>query len=127
MLVPSEIHISPVSTSIVLPQEGPSRLGSPGKLALLAPAPVSLGIEPKSLRRRWLEMNDRATSPSEFVCSGCGATYEVTTTVFANPVEDYADCVLCGKLLAEWDSDHVPLFRLIRTPDGKSPREKPIA
>ena len=73
------------------------------------------------------ESEPKGESPSEFVCSGCGATYEVTVTDFANPVEDYAECVLCGEVLAEWDSTHVPLFRLIRTPEGKTPRSKPIA
>ena len=46
---------------------------------------------------------------------------------FPEPVEDDAECVLCGYPLAEWRSTSVPLFRLFPTPDGETPRDKPIA
>jgi hypothetical protein len=60
-------------------------------------------------------------------CSECGALYQVTKTRFPTPVKDYAECVVCGCMLAEWNSTDVPLYRLIRTPDGEQPAEKPIA
>jgi hypothetical protein len=37
-----------------------------------------------------------------FTCSECGALYEVTRTQFPERVEDCAECVECGCLLAEW-------------------------
>jgi hypothetical protein len=46
---------------------------------------------------------------------------------FSEPVEDWAECVECGCVMAEWNSSSLPLYRLIRTPDGRSPPEKPIA
>jgi len=65
--------------------------------------------------------------PETFSCRGCGALYEVTRMEFPEPVEDDAECVLCGYPLAEWRSTSVPLFRLFPTPDGETPRDKPIA
>jgi hypothetical protein len=62
-----------------------------------------------------------------FCCSECGALYEVTRMRFEAAVEDYAECVACGCTLAEWNTTDVPLYRLIRTPDGDEPAEKPIA
>jgi transcription elongation factor Elf1 len=62
-----------------------------------------------------------------FSCSDCGALYQVTRTRFSAPVKDYADCVVCGCTLAKWNTTDVPLYRLIRTPDGEQPAEKPIA
>jgi transcription elongation factor Elf1 len=66
-------------------------------------------------------------APETFTCPECGSLYEVTRTKFAEPVEDYAECVECGCVMAEWNSSSVPLYRLIRTPDGRSPPEKPVA
>ena len=63
-------------------------------------------------------------APETFTCPECGSVYEVT---FREPVEDYAECVECGCVMAEWNSYSVPLYRLIRRPDGRSPPEKPIA
>jgi uncharacterized paraquat-inducible protein A len=67
------------------------------------------------------------TKKETFSCSECGALYEVTRTHFEAAVEDYAECVVCGCTLAEWKTNDVPLYRLIRTPDGDQPAEKPIA
>jgi hypothetical protein len=64
--------------------------------------------------------------PQSFTCENCGALYEVRFTEFANPVADYAECICCKETLAEWNSTSVPLYRLIRTPDGKTPPGKPM-
>ena len=68
-----------------------------------------------------------ADAPETFTCSECGALYEVTRTNFPEPVEDCAECVECGCLMCEWSTTSVPLYRLIRTSDGRTPPEKPIA
>jgi hypothetical protein len=65
--------------------------------------------------------------PETFTCSECGALYEVTRTNFPEPVEDCAECVECGCLMCEWSTTSVPLHRLIRTADGRTPPDKPIA
>jgi uncharacterized Zn finger protein len=66
-------------------------------------------------------------TPETFTCPECGSVYEVTRMEFPEPVEDYAKCVECGCVMAEWNSSSLALYRLIRTPDGRSPPEKPIA
>jgi hypothetical protein len=68
-----------------------------------------------------------ADAPETFTCSECGALYEVTRTQFPEPVKDRAECVECGCLLAEWNTSSVPLYRLIRTQDGQTPPDKPMA
>ena len=68
-----------------------------------------------------------ADAPETFSCPECRALYKVTRTTFPEPVEDYAECVECGCLLAEWSTSSVPLYRLVRTPDGRTPPEKPMA
>jgi uncharacterized Zn finger protein len=65
-----------------------------------------------------------ADAPETFTCPECGALYEVTRTQFPEPVKD---CAECGCLLAEWNTSSVPLYRLIRTPDGRTPPDKPMA
>jgi transcription elongation factor Elf1 len=66
-------------------------------------------------------------APETFTCPECGALYEVTRTKFPEPVEDCAECVECGCVMAEWNTSSVPLYRLIRTPGGRTPPEKPMA
>ena len=68
-----------------------------------------------------------ADASETFTCSECGALYQVTRTQFPEPVKDRAECVECGCLLAEWNTSSVPLYRLIRTPDGRTPSDKPMA
>ena len=68
-----------------------------------------------------------ADAPETFTCPECGALYEVARTNFPEPVEDRAECVECGCVLAEWNTTSVPLYRLVKTADGRTPPEKPIA
>ena len=75
----------------------------------------------------WHERRAMAGAPETFTCSECGALYEVTRTQFPEPVKDRAECVECGCLMCEWSTTSVPLYRLIRTSDGRTPPEKPIA
>ena len=65
-----------------------------------------------------------ADVPETFTCPECASVYEVTRTKLPEPDEDYAECVSCGCVMAKWNTSEVPLFRLIRTPDGRSPPEK---
>ena len=67
-----------------------------------------------------------ADASETFICPECGALYEVTRTNFPERVEDCADCIECGCLMCEWNTTSVPLYRLIRTSDGRRPPEKPI-
>jgi transcription initiation factor TFIIIB Brf1 subunit/transcription initiation factor TFIIB len=43
-------------------------------------------------------------TPENFTCPECGSVYEVTWTEFPEPVEDYAECVECGCVMAEWNT-----------------------
>jgi hypothetical protein len=107
-----------------------TRVSRPYRPGLTPAFPLCTG--PKTSRApSWRSLfADRAVmaeAPETFTCSECGSVYEVTRTHFPEPVKDYAECVECGCLLAEWNTCSVPLYRLIRTPDGRSPSEKPMA
>ena len=68
-----------------------------------------------------------ADTAETFTCPEGGALYEVTRTNFPEQVEDCAKCIECGCLKCKWNTTSVPLYRLIRTSDSRTPPEKPIA
>lgn len=47
----------------------------------------------------------------DFTCE-CGAVYAVTVRRFPMRDSDSANCHVCGKIMAEWNSTSVPSFRL---------------
>ena len=53
-----------------------------------------------------------------FACPTCAALYEVTIQHLSMRDKDRASCFVCRKVMVAWDSPHVPLFRLIKKPDG---------
>ena len=66
-----------------------------------------------------------ADAPETFTCPECGALYEVTRTTFPEPVEDCAECVECGCLMAEWNTSSLLLYRLSeRRTGGCLPRSR---
>ena len=51
-----------------------------------------------------------------FFCP-CGALYSVTRSRLPAKESNIAKCVVCGKIMDEWDSRDVPTFKLIHRPD----------
>jgi transcription elongation factor Elf1 len=52
-----------------------------------------------------------------FACPTCAAVYEVSVQHLSMRDKDRASCFVCRKVMVEWDSTHVPFFRLVRKPD----------
>jgi predicted Zn finger-like uncharacterized protein len=52
-----------------------------------------------------------------FFCPHCGALYSVTRSRLPAKESNVAKCVVCGKIMDEWDSRDVPTFKLIHRPD----------
>jgi hypothetical protein len=57
-----------------------------------------------------------AAPPTTCACSSCGALYEVNVQHFSVKDTDHANCFVCKRVLAQWDSAYVPFFKLIRAP-----------
>ena len=50
----------------------------------------------------------------------CGAEYKRTETKFLVPHTGHAPCKVCGATLKSWlGTTHVPIFELVKRPDGK--------
>ena len=47
-----------------------------------------------------------------FFCPHCGALYSVTRSRLSAKESNIAKCVVCGKIMDEWDSRDVPTFSL---------------
>ena len=52
-----------------------------------------------------------------FFCLHCGALYAVTHKRLPNPDSNVAKCVVCGQIMAKWDSTDVPTFELVHRPE----------
>jgi hypothetical protein len=52
-----------------------------------------------------------------FFCPLCGALYAVTYSRLSTSDSNVAKCVVCGRIMAQWDSTKVPTFRLIHRPE----------
>lgn len=57
-------------------------------------------------------------APTTFACPTCGALYEVTIQHLSLRDKDQAGCFVCRKVMVQWDSTHVPFFRLVKKPDN---------
>ena len=49
-----------------------------------------------------------------FSCPHCAVLYEVSVMRHLEPQSDAARCTCCARVMAEWCSDAVPSFRLVR-------------
>jgi transposase-like protein len=54
---------------------------------------------------------DTNESP-DITCDSCGSVYAVRTLHLPTRDSDKFNCEVCGKLLREWNSAHVPEFQL---------------
>ena len=63
-------------------------------------------------------------APTQVTCKGCGSVYERRTHEVMVRVQDEDHCVVCGKLLERWDTNHIVAFRLVRK---KKPKPKRVA
>ncbi len=52
-----------------------------------------------------------------FFCPHCGALYAVTPSGHDESDSDVTKCVVCGKIMAKWDSTDVPTFKLVHRPE----------
>ena len=58
-------------------------------------------------------LTDAAAS---FACPSCRALYEVSVQRLSLKDKGQAQCLVCGNVMIEWDSAHVPFFRLVARP-----------
>ena len=56
---------------------------------------------------------------SSFFCPSCGALYAVTNSrpSSGSDSNSTAKCVVCGQVMAEWNSTNVPTFKLVHRPE----------
>ena len=52
-----------------------------------------------------------------FFCLHCGALYAVTYSPRSSGVSDIAKCVVCGQIMATWDTANVPTYKLVHRPE----------
>ena len=52
-----------------------------------------------------------------FFCPHCGALYAVTYSRRLNSESNVAKCVVCGQIMATWNSTDVPTFKLVHRPE----------
>jgi predicted Zn finger-like uncharacterized protein len=52
-----------------------------------------------------------------FFCPHCGALYAVTHSRLSKSDSNVAKCVVCGKIMDQWDSTDVRIFKLVHRPD----------
>jgi transcription elongation factor Elf1 len=52
-----------------------------------------------------------------FFCPHCGALYAVMYSLRSSSVSDIAKCVVCGQIMAEWDTANVPTYKLVHRPE----------
>jgi hypothetical protein len=55
-------------------------------------------------------------------CPSCGSMYEVTINQGERRAHDWYNCVVCGRMLMEWDSSETPCFTLIGARFLRKPR-----
>jgi transcription elongation factor Elf1 len=48
-----------------------------------------------------------------FFCPRCGALYAVTYSRHSNSESNSKRCVVCGQIMATWDTTNVPTFKLV--------------
>jgi predicted Zn finger-like uncharacterized protein len=52
-----------------------------------------------------------------FFCPHCGALYAVTHSRQPISESNVAKCVVCGNIMAEWNSANVPTFKIVHRPE----------
>ena len=52
-----------------------------------------------------------------FFCPRCGALYAVTYSRPSGNDISSAKCVVCGQIMARWNSDDVPTYKLVHRPE----------
>ena len=52
-----------------------------------------------------------------FFCLHCGALYGVTYSRRSISDSNIAKCVVCGEVMAKWDSTNVPTYKLVHRPE----------
>lgn len=52
-----------------------------------------------------------------FFCPHCGALYAVTHSRLSKSDSNVAKCVVCGKIMDQWDSTDVRIFKLVHRPE----------
>ena len=53
---------------------------------------------------------------STFACPTCAALYEVSVQHLSLREKGKVGCFVCRQVMVEWDSSHVPFFRLMKKP-----------
>jgi transcription elongation factor Elf1 len=53
------------------------------------------------------------TEGRSFFCPHCGALYAVTYSRKSKSESNTARCVVCGQIVATWDTTNVPTFKLV--------------
>jgi hypothetical protein len=52
-----------------------------------------------------------------FFCKHCGALYGLTYSRRSDSERNSAKCVVCGQVMAEWNSTNAPTFKLVHRPE----------
>jgi transcription elongation factor Elf1 len=52
-----------------------------------------------------------------FLCPHCGALHSVTHWRLSKSDSNIAKCVVCLKIMDQWDSTNVPIYKLIQRPE----------
>jgi predicted RNA-binding Zn-ribbon protein involved in translation (DUF1610 family) len=52
-----------------------------------------------------------------FLCPHCGALYAVTHSRLSKSDSNIAKCVVCGKIMDQWESTDVRIFKLVHRPE----------
>jgi predicted Zn finger-like uncharacterized protein len=52
-----------------------------------------------------------------FFCPNCGALYAVTHSRLSKSESSVAKCVVCGKIMDQWESTDVRIFKLVHRPE----------
>ena len=54
---------------------------------------------------------------ANFFCPHCGALYSVTRSRLSESDRDIAKCLVCLQIMDKWDSNDVPIYKLIQRPE----------
>ena len=73
----------------------------------------------------WLRIGEATNMPltgpipegRSFFCPHCGALYAVTHSRLSKSDSNVAKCVVCGKIMDQWESTDVRIFKLVHRPD----------
>lgn len=66
--------------------------------------------------------DDHDTETGIETCPSCGSVYEVTINHGERRMHDWYNCLVCGRVLMEWDSSETPRFTLVGSRYLRKPR-----